>query len=102
GLVTRLAGASRYETAAAISAASFAANVPVAYVATGLSFPDALAGAAVAGWAGGPVLLVPGTSIPTAIANELTRLNPGRIVVLGGTGVVSDGVKAALFGYVGS
>ncbi|MEO8468971.1 MAG: Ig-like domain-containing protein, partial [Chloroflexota bacterium] len=99
GLVTRLAGASRYETAAAISAASFAANVPVAYVATGLSFPDALAGAAVAGWAGGPVLLVPGTSIPTAIANELTRLNPGRIVVLGGTGVVSDGVKAALGAY---
>ena len=100
GLVTRLAGASRYETAAAISAASFSPNVPVAFVATGLSFPDALAGAAVAGWAGGPVLLVPGTSIPTAIANELTRLNPGRIVVLGGTGVVSEGVKTALFGYV--
>ncbi len=99
GLVTRLAGATRYETAAAISAASFSPNVPVAYIATGLSFPDALAGAAVAGRDGGPVLLVPGTSIPTAIANELTRLKPGRIVVLGGTGVVSDGVKAAVAAY---
>ena len=99
GLVTRLAGATRYETAVAISAASFAPNVPVAYIATGLSFPDALAGAAVAGRDGGPVLLVPGTTIPTAIANELTRLRPGRIVVLGGSSVVSDGVKAALQGY---
>ena len=31
---------------------------PVAYIATGLSFPDALAGGAAAAKAGGPLLLV--------------------------------------------
>ncbi|HET7668140.1 MAG TPA: glycosyl hydrolase family 18 protein, partial [Mycobacterium sp.] len=41
---TRLAGADRYATAAAISAASFSPGVAVAYLATGATFPDALAG----------------------------------------------------------
>jgi putative cell wall-binding protein len=93
---TRLAGVDRYATAAAISAASFPAGVAVAYVATGWNFPDALAGAAVAGRAKGPVLLVAPTSIPAATANELARLRPASIVVLGAAGVVSDGVVAAL------
>ena len=99
GTVTRLAGADRFATAAAISKASFPAGVPVAYVASGLNFPDALAGAAVAGGAKVPILLVRPDAIPSSIATELARLHPGRIVVLGGTGAVSDGVKAALKAY---
>ncbi|HEU0236863.1 MAG TPA: cell wall-binding repeat-containing protein, partial [Candidatus Limnocylindrales bacterium] len=54
----RYAGSDRYATAAAISAAHYAPGVAVAYVATGANFPDALAGAAVAGNLGGPLLLV--------------------------------------------
>ncbi len=95
GGVTRLAGADRFATAAAISKASFPAGVGVAYIANGLNFPDALAGAAVAGAQGGPVLLVTRDAVPSPIASELDRLNPGRIVVLGGTGVVSDATTAA-------
>ncbi|MEK6720090.1 MAG: cell wall-binding repeat-containing protein [Chloroflexota bacterium] len=101
GTVTRISGADRYHTAAAISAASFAPGVPVAYVATGTNFPDALAGAVVAAIGTGPMLLVPSGSIPPVVAAELTRLAPGRIVVLGGPSVVSDGVAAALAGYTG-
>jgi len=41
---TRLAGVDRYATGAVISAATYASGVAVAYVATGLNFPDALAG----------------------------------------------------------
>ncbi len=96
---TRLAGYDRYATAAAISAASFTTGVPVAYIANGLSFPDALAGAAAAGDAGGPVLLVTRDAIPASIKTELARLKPVRIVVLGGTAVVSDAVKTALAAY---
>ena len=99
GTVTRLSGASRYDTSAAISAASFGTGVPVAYIATGLGFADALSGAPVAGIQGGPILLVPGTSIPTVIRNELTRLAPAKIVILGGTGAVSAGVATALVPY---
>jgi putative cell wall-binding protein len=99
GTVTRLSGADRYATSAAISKASFSPGVPVAYIATGTGFADALSGAPVAGKQGGPILLVPGTSIPSAIATELGRLKPARIVILGGTGVVSAGVATALSFY---
>lgn len=97
--VSRLSGIDRYATSAAISAESFAAGAPVAYIASGLDFPDALSGAPVAGMEGGPVLLVRRDSIPDVVKAELTRLNPGRIVLLGGTGVVSDAVAAALQTY---
>jgi putative cell wall-binding protein len=99
GPVQRLAGPDRYATSAAISAATFTPGVPVAYVAVGSNFPDALAGAAAAGHVGAPVLLVRTDAIPAPIAAELARLAPGRIVVLGGPSVVSGAVESALHGY---
>jgi subtilisin family serine protease/putative cell wall-binding protein len=100
--LSRLAGADRYATAAAVSAFGFAPGVPVAYIATGSNFPDALAAGPVAARAGGPILLVTRDGIPAATAAELGRLRPGAIVVLGGAGVVSDAVAAALRGYTSS
>ena len=97
--VTRFAGSDRYATAAAVSAGSFAPGVPVAYVAIGTNFPDALAGSAAAGFKGGPTLLVSPTGIPAATAAELARLKPSEIVVLGGASVVSESTRAALAHY---
>ncbi len=102
GVVTRIAGSDRYATAARTSAASFAPGVPVAYVATGASFPDALTGGVAAGRQGGPILLVRSTSIPSATATELARLKPGRIVVLGGTLAISSAVATNLHPYATS
>jgi putative cell wall-binding protein len=102
GGVFRLSGGDRFSTAAAISAATFAPGVPVAYVATGLNFPDALAGAAAAGSQGAPILLVMTDSVPAATVAELQRLQPGRIVILGGPGAVSDGVVGILGAAGGS
>lgn len=102
GVVTRLAGADRYETAAAVSRASFEAGAPVAYVATGAAFADALAGGAAAGRQGGPILLTSRTTLHPATATELARLRPGRIVVLGGTGAIADGVAQQLRGFATS
>jgi putative cell wall-binding protein len=99
GVVRRLAGGNRFETAAAISADTFAPGVPIAYVATGSNFPDALAGTPAAGAQGGPVLLTGKTELPAATAAELSRLHPGRIVILGGGGVVSDGIANQLHAY---
>ncbi len=99
GTPIRLAGSDRYGTAAAVSKAHFGPNVPVAYVATGRNFPDALAAGAVAGIQGGPVLLTEPNYIPQATKDELTRLRPGRIVVLGGTGVINEAVAGALKSY---
>jgi hypothetical protein len=99
GLIYRFGGVDRYATAAVISANTYPEGVPVAYIATGRDFPDALAGAAAAGAAGGPVLLVPGTSIPPVVAAELARLRPAKIIVLGGPAAVSDGVVVQLDAY---
>lgn len=94
--VTRLQGANRYATSAAISANTFQPGVDVAFVANGSNFPDALSGAAAAGVLGGPVLLVQDDAIPPVVADELRRLGPDRIVVLGSTGVVSAEVETQL------
>ena len=97
--VNRHGGVDRYATAALVSARHFAPGVAVAYVATGANFPDALAGGPAAARVGAPILLVSATDVPAATRQELTRLRPGRIVVLGGPGVVADGVAAALDAY---
>jgi putative cell wall-binding protein len=97
--VERLAGAGRYETAALVSQTVFPVGVPVAYVATGADYPDALAGAAAAGAAGGPVLLVGRDTLPPATAAELARLKPSSLVVLGGPGAVSTAVERQLASY---
>jgi putative cell wall-binding protein len=100
--LTRQAGVNRYATAAAISRATFAPGVPVAYVATGTNFPDALAAGPAAAKLGGPLLLVTKAAIPAETGTELDRLNPGKIIIVGGTGVVSTTVGSALRTYCAS
>ena len=96
----RLGGTDRYATAAAIVRDSFPAGpVPVLLVATGEAYADALAGGPAADALGGPVLPVARAGIPAPIRSELERLDPGRIVVLGGPGAVSDAVVAELQGF---
>jgi putative cell wall-binding protein len=97
--VSRAAGNDRYATAAAVSGQTFSAPAPVVYIATGAAFPDALAGGVAAGRADGPLLLVAPNRIPAPTARELSRLRPGRIVVLGGPSAVSAGVVSALGAY---
>jgi len=92
----RLSGSDRYDTGVEISKDAFAGGSTRVYVATGLNFPDALAGAAAAGWCGAPVLLVPGTSVPASVSAEIIRLGASQIIVLGGAGVVSLTVEAEL------
>ncbi len=91
--VLRLAGSDRYSTAVAISKSAFPTpGVPIVYVASGTGFADALAGAAAAGHRGGPVLLTASSSMSPAVIAELKRLDPQRVVVLGGPAVVSSNV----------
>ncbi len=99
GTVERYAGADRYTTAVEISKAAFPSGAPVVYIATGLDFADALAGAPAAAREGGPVLLTRPATLGSAIRNELARLDPDRIVILGGTAAVSAQVEVALAAY---
>jgi putative cell wall-binding protein len=94
--VTRLKGDDRYQTAVAISQATFVSGVPVVYLVTGEKFADALAASALAGAAGGAVLLTRSSSLPDVTRRELTRLSPSQVVVLGGTAAVSESVETAV------
>lgn len=89
--VARWAGADRYATSVAVTTAIFdtADAVPAAYLATGRRFPDALAGAAAAGADGAPLLLVSGECVPVTVADELQRLAPQHLHVLGGEAAVT-------------
>ncbi len=100
--VPRLAGANRYSTAAAASQYAYPSGADVVYVATGEKFPDALAGGAAAARENAPILLVQKSAIPSPTKNELVRLSPSRIVVLGGTDVIDNQVVTALRAYAGS
>ncbi|MBT8208840.1 MAG: hypothetical protein HKN07_14195 [Acidimicrobiia bacterium] len=70
----------------------------VVFVATGNNFPDALGAAAAGGVSNAPVLLVTGSILPAPTRAELERLKPSRIIVVGGTGVVSEAVVNSLKG----
>lgn len=93
--VIRLSGDSRFETAAAI-ARFFATDAPVAFVATGRGFADALAGGAAAAHIGAPILLTDRDTLPEATADALRELGVGEIIVLGGDAAVSPAVFNSL------
>jgi putative cell wall-binding protein len=99
GPVSREAGADRFATAATLAHDAFPSGAGVVHIASGRAFPDALAGAAGAGTAAGPILLVERDTIPSSVASALTGLHPTHIVVLGGTAAVSDQVVEDLTAY---
>lgn len=87
----RLAGANRYATAAAVASFQFSGVVPVVYLARGDVFADAVAGGALID---GPVLLTGSCALPSATQAALAAARPARVVALGGSGAVCDGVLA--------
>lgn len=97
--IARIAGADRFDSSIAVSQAAFpdaVAGVPVAYLASGIDFPDALsAGPAAAAGHGTLLLTLPGV-LDARVAAELTRLHPPRVVVVGGAAVIADGVLDAI------
>lgn len=95
----RLAGSSRYGTAAAVSRRFFAAGRPVVFVVTGADYPDGLAAGPAGARLNGPVLYTGRDSLPGSTRTELSRLRPSRIVVVGGPSVVSESVRRELGGF---
>jgi putative cell wall-binding protein len=95
-MVVRRAGASRIETAVALSQGAFAAGLDTVLVADGDDFPDALGAAAAAATLPGPVLLVRTDDLPDVVVSEIRRLAPRRIVIMGGPAAVSTAVESRL------
>lgn len=98
--VSRIFGSTSANTAVEISKYAHpdpdANPVATVYISTGSSFQDALAVAAPAARDNSPVLLVGRDSMTTAVRNEIARLTPDKVVILGGTSAVSTAVENQL------
>ncbi|GAA0289679.1 cell wall-binding repeat-containing protein [Kineococcus aurantiacus] len=100
--LSRVSGPDRFDTAAALSAASYATpaagarGVENVVIATGYDYPDALSGSAAAAHVDSPLLLVRPDAVPASVVAELQRLRPQAITVVGGTSRVTDSVLEQL------
>ncbi|MBW3620446.1 MAG: cell wall-binding repeat-containing protein [Actinobacteria bacterium] len=92
----RVAGETRFETAAEVARLQFPQGTSTAIVATSVTFPDALAGASLAGAADAPVLLVQPDDVPDPTSTVLADLGVENVYILGGPRAVSDDVEAEL------
>ena len=92
----RLSGATRYDTAIAISQHAYPGKAPAVVLATGTQYPDALCAAPLAHAVGGPILLLPKIGMTNPVGDEIKRLDPDQIYIVGGTGVVPASVEAWL------
>lgn len=92
----RIAGATRYDTAALVSADAYPDGADIVFVATGLDFPDALSGAAAAAFRDAPVLLTATDSLPASTKAELARLSPNKVYVLGGNVAISQQAESEI------
>lgn len=93
----RLAGSSRYETMASIVETGFQAS-PWVVLATGANFPDALMASSLAGLRGCPVILTDGTKdwLLEPAHRRIRDLGATNAYVVGGAGVVSEGIEEEL------
>ncbi|GMA38632.1 cell wall-binding repeat-containing protein [Mobilicoccus caccae] len=92
----RIAGAHRYETSGKVARAAFPTGSSVAYLASGNTFADAVAGGTLGD---GPVVLTPpasATALVTGVADTLKTLGARNIGTLGGPVAVPDGAISAV------
>ena len=100
--VTRVAGADRFATSVAISSDAFpglrqapdgAAGAlhlfDTAVVASGLNFPDALAGAALAGKLGAPLFIATNACVPPDALEAMEEMGVRTAILIGGTATLS-------------
>lgn len=92
--VVVLAGRDRYETAAEAAAVGHPEGADVAYLVSGASFADAVVAGTAAARSGAALLLTDPTSLPDGTRRALQDLQPGHVVVTGGSRAVSDAVLA--------
>jgi putative cell wall-binding protein len=91
--VERLAGADRFAASIAINNAAFS-SADTVYLATGLNYPDALAGAALAGHRSAPLYVVPGDCVPQGVLAAVGGLKADGVTLLGGPNSLGAAVQS--------
>jgi putative cell wall-binding protein len=94
GTVLRQTGTDRFGTSAVVNAYRFTPTETRALLATGLNYPDALAGSALAGEWGAPLYITLPYCISPVIYAELVRLKVTQVSLLGNTPSLSADVAS--------
>jgi putative cell wall-binding protein len=94
--VTRLAGDDRYGTAADVARRGWPQGTSHAFVASGSSFTDGLAGGPLAADRRSPLLLSASDRLPTPTRAALLSLGTKQVTILGGPAAVEDAVADEL------
>lgn len=92
----RIGGDDRFDTAAEVALADHPDGSSEVIVASGLQFPDALAGAPAAAAFDAPILLTGRDHLPEPTLAALRELGPDHVTVLGGPAAVSEQVEATI------
>ena len=92
-VVTRVAGADRYETSRLLTD-RYWGDAQAVFFAVGATYPDALAGAALAGALGSPLLITEKSCMTSATRSLVLALDAEHRVLLGSSAVLSDKVAA--------
>ncbi|MDQ7093215.1 cell wall-binding repeat-containing protein, partial [Desulfosporosinus sp. PR] len=93
--ITRLAGIDRYETASQIARSGWSQS-DYAILAFGGDYPDALSAAPLAKKFNAPILLTDTGSLPSTTKQALLDLQVKKVVIIGGTAVISQAVQSEL------
>jgi len=93
GSITRDWGQDRFSASVNTNADAFDAASTV-YLASGLKFPDALVGGVLAGASHSALYIVWPDCVPARVMDEINRLKPTKIVILGGTGSLSSAIDS--------
>lgn len=91
----RIAGQNRFATAVAIASRGWTQS-NYAILAYGYNYPDALAATPLAKRYDAPILLTEKDTLPLVTKLELSNLNTKRVFIVGGLGVISNGVENEL------
>lgn len=95
--VERISGQNRAETAVKISKDGWASGADTVILATGQDYADALSSSTLAFALDAPILLA---SFPDRLSeatlNELKRLNPDRVIIIGGEKAINKSLKQDL------
>jgi putative cell wall-binding protein len=91
--VSRIGGSDRFDTSHLVNAQKFSTAKTV-YLASGVDFPDALSGSALAGAAKAPLYVSQSYCLPRSIGNDLVKLQTSKVVLIGGTNALSADVAS--------
>lgn len=95
------AGADRSGTSIEVSKHLYPEGASSVVLASGTAWSDAITGAALAGVVDAPLLLTSPGSLDAHVREEILRLGPGKVYILGGARAVSPAIEAEISAALG-